>query len=444
MLSIIIKRLMFVFLMLLLPILFTLMSTPEVYAKYKPVKETPTMIDSNLTIERVFKGQFEPSSFAFLGNKILVLDRDRGIIKVVQDGLLHPEPALDVNVSTDNFRGLLGIAVYNQSKSLNTNSTVFLYYSESPSKDGSDEDINSNEEPLGNRVYKFDFINNRLVNPVLLFDLSASSPGPRHIGGVIAIGPDKNLYLSTGEGNGTFNKVYQNKAINQINGNEPDGRAGILRMSLDGGVVEPVILGHEFPLNHYYAYGIRNSFGYDWDPITGDLWDTENGPWYGDEINLVKPGFNSGWASVQGIWKPRGENIGDLEFDPQNLVTFNGKGEYSPPEFIWKDIVAPTAIKFLNSDKYGPELKNEIFVGAANTGTIYHFELNNDRKSLKLKGMLQDGIADSPIELTDDVTFAKGFGRVTDIEVGPDGYIYILSQQKKGERGAFIHKIVPK
>ena len=50
----------------------------------------------------------------------------------------------------------------------------------------------------------------------------------------------------------------------------------------------------------YYAYGIRNSFGMDFDPVTGNLWDTENGPSYGDEINLVEPGFNSGWQVVQG------------------------------------------------------------------------------------------------------------------------------------------------
>jgi hypothetical protein len=62
------------------------------------------------------------------------------------------------------------------------------------------------------------------------------------------------------------------------------------------------ILGNEYPLDLYYAYGIRNGFGMDLDPETGYLWDTENGPGFGDEINLVEPGFNSGWAKIQGIW----------------------------------------------------------------------------------------------------------------------------------------------
>ena len=58
------------------------------------------------------------------------------------------------------------------------------------------------------------------------------------------------------------------------------------------------ILGDISPLNLYYAYGIRNSFGIDFDPVTGNLWDTENGPAYADEINIVKPGFNSGYTPV--------------------------------------------------------------------------------------------------------------------------------------------------
>ena len=73
-------------------------------------------------------------------------------------------------------------------------------------------------------------------------------------------------------------------------------------MTVDGKAVGEGLLGHYKPLNMYYGYGIRNSFGIAFDPLTGNLWDTENGPGFGDEINLVIPGFNSGWLKVQGFW----------------------------------------------------------------------------------------------------------------------------------------------
>ena len=87
----------------------------------------------------------------------------------------------------------------------------------------------------------------------------------------------------------------------------------------------------------------------DFDPLSGSLWDTENGPWYGDEINLVEPGFNSGWKKVQGVWKPEGEQRGVLDLNP-DVIEFDGKGKYSEPEFIWNNSVGPSAVKFLNSD----------------------------------------------------------------------------------------------
>jgi hypothetical protein len=130
--------------------------------------------------------------------------------------------------------------------------------------------------------------------------------------------------------------------------------------------------------------GIWNSFGIDFDPITGKLWDTENGVIFGDEINLVEPGFNSGWNKIDGIWL-RGYPIEDTEDRVATnqtkglLVDFNGKGKYSSPEFTWFNDVGPTAIRFFNSDKLGNRYQDDIFVGDIMNGNIYHFELNKER-----------------------------------------------------------------
>jgi aldose sugar dehydrogenase len=140
----------------------------------------------------------------------------------------------------------------------------------------------------------------------------------------------------------------------------------------------------------YYAYGIRNSFGLDFDPVTG------NGPGFGDEINLVEPGFNSGWHKAQGMWQvtsyelldPTPEKKGFIDKkqifgDPDNLINFNKRGKYSSPELTWNITRGITSIKFLNSDKLGKQYENDMFVGDY-LGALYDFDLNTDRTQLEL------------------------------------------------------------
>jgi glucose/arabinose dehydrogenase len=395
----------------------------------------PVTVNPRLSVERIFTGHFEPSSMTFLApNDILVLDRDAGKVYRVTNGDMSG-PILDVNVGTDGYRGLLGVVVADEKEF----KRVFLYYTEARTHDGDDAAKNP-VNPLGNRLFRYDLVDNKLINPKLLLSLPAL-PGPRHAGGVVAIGPDKNIYLTIGDLDGTFRyKQYETMTQNYQNGSIPDGRSGILVVTQDGKPTGKYILGNLFPLNLYYAYGIRNSFGIDWDPLAGYLWDSENGPNFGDELNLVEPGFNSGWASVQGYWQPNVEKMGQLKLKPDNLVSFSGRGKYSAPEFAWLNPVAPSAIKFLDSKKYGPEYENDLLVGDANYGNIYDFNLDEQRMHLALSAKLSDKISNNIREL-DNVIFAKGFGKVTDIEIGPDGLLYVLSGQK---HITSIYRVIPR
>jgi aldose sugar dehydrogenase len=146
--------------------------------------------------------------------------------------------------------------------------------------------------PLGNRLYRYELVNNKLINPKLLLDLPAR--GSVHNSGKMIIGPNNDIYLVIGDVS-----ANQSQIKNFLNGSAPDGRGGILRITHNGKAIkkgdDANILGKKNPLNLYYAYGILNSFRIDFDPVTKKLWDTENGPRFGDEINLVNPGFNSGW-----------------------------------------------------------------------------------------------------------------------------------------------------
>jgi aldose sugar dehydrogenase len=376
-------------------------------------KGKPAVINPNLKIETVTTGLVLPTTMAFVGpDDMLVLEKNKGTVQRIVNGQMLDRPLLQVNVSSEVERGMLGIAV---SKDNQTGKPlVFLYFTES-----------EGGEPIASRLYRYELLNDTLVNPILLLDLPAV-PGPRHNSGNIIIGPDNNLYVSVGDLDG-----HITMAQNVKGGGWPDGSSAILRITQDGQALEGGVLGDNGIIKKYYAYGIRNSFGMDFDPVTNMVWDTENGPSYGDEINLIEPGFNSGWLEVQGMAPVDFNYSGDL-------VNFEGKGNYSDPEFVWTDTVGPTAIKFLHSDRLGKQYENDVFVSDITQGNIYHFDLDINRTQLVLEGALADRVSNNHTE-NEDIIFGEGFGGISDLEVGPyDGYLYIVSLGHGS-----IYRIVP-
>lgn len=240
------------------------------------------------------------------------------------------------------------------------------------------------------------------------------SPGPNHDGGIITFGPDGKLYVVIGDLN--RNGQLQNFPAGPV----PDDTSVIFRLNDDGTIPS----GNPFVaqggnLAKYFAYGIRNSFGMAFDSVTGRLWTTENGPLSYDEINLVQPGFNSGWEQIMGPDARSSQGIGDLFQVPGS--------QYSDPEFSWLNPVGPTAIVFFNSAQLGAEYQNDVFVGDINNGTLYRFKPNAARdRFVFVTPELADLVADNIQEL-DEVIFGLDFGGITDLKVGPDGLLYVVS-----------------
>jgi aldose sugar dehydrogenase len=389
----------------------------------------PTIHDPNLAVETVFEEINDSTNMAFLGpDDIVALEKITGKVRRIVNGNMLEKPLTDLNSYHQD--GLVGIAT---SQNQNGSKYVFLFLNEAPLKYGADVDDGEEAKQVnrslgydrqGDRLYRYELVGNNLSHQKLLLELPVPQPnkhlGGQHRGGEILAGPDDAIYVMIGDlDGGKYNE--KTKAQNYVDGTDPDGRAGILRLTQDGKPVGHGLLGNTYPLNLYYSYGIRNSFGMDFDPVTGNLWDTENGPDYGDEINLVEPGFNSGASVIEGMATKSDEL--------DNLVDFDGKGKYSDPEFVWTIPVAPTAIKFFKSDKFGEAYKNDMFVADWNNGNIYHFELNYNRSELVLNGSLVDKVADTPQELQ-DVIFGEGFEGITDLQVGPEGDLYALADGK--------------
>jgi len=387
---------------------------PSNFRGIQYVVAQPTLTkDPNLKVESIVSGLTFPTSMAFLdNNNILVLEKD-GNVRLVSNGQLQQQPVLQVSVDIRSERGLLGIAVMNNNNTSNNNATnskmVFLYYTESQ---GGGE--------LRNRVYRYEWNGQTLVNPKLILDLPAL-PGPNHNAGKLAIGPDNYLYAIIGE------LRHNGKLQNIKDGPDPDDTGVIFRVNpADGSAAKNNLFANdENPAMHrYYAYGIRNSFGIAFDPVTGNLWETENGENTYDEINLIKPGFNGGWKIVMG---PISRNNGVTESD---LVNFPGS-RYTDPVFSWLKPVAVTAIEFMKSSKLGATYQNNIFVGDYKNGNLYFFNANKNRTGIELDNSqqsmgLSDLVVDNKAELN-AVLFGSGFNSITDIKTGPDGLLYVLS-----------------
>jgi glucose/arabinose dehydrogenase len=368
----------------------------------------PTVVSSDFQLDKIVDGLSRPTGLTFLGpGEFIVIEEDTGMVKRITNGKIS-QTILDLDVSTDDSRGLIGIdSFHNRNKTF-----VFLYFTESSSHD--DEG-----EPLGNRLYRYELANDKsdLINPKLLLDLPAG-PGSMDNGGPVLVGPDNYVYLVVGQVQDDSDRGHETKAQNFENGPDADGTGGVHRITQDGKMVSSRILDSAGKMDTYFAYGIRNSFGIDFDPITGKLWLSENGVYTNDEINLIESGFNGGWKDVTGL-APSG-------FNNSGLVSFDGTGRYRDPKFVWNQTVAPTALLFLNSDSFGPAYKNDMFVGDYQFGRIYHFELNSERNGLQLNGTLADKVANSDLELQKTI-FGEGFGVPTDLEIGPDGMLYISS-----------------
>jgi glucose/arabinose dehydrogenase len=355
----------------------------------------PSLKDPNLKVETLVGGISFPTSMLFLDeNNIIVLEKD-GNVKLVKNGLLQPQPLLSLNVDNIGQRGLLGIERVGEN--------IFLY---ATVKDGQ----------VTNRIFKYTLAAGpELTHQDVFMDLPGT-PSTDDQGGKLAVSSDGYLYSVTG----TSHRVGKDQNIK--NGPDPDFSGAILKINPNDAspAANNPFQGNnpDDPLNWYQAYGIRNSFGLGMDPVTGTLWDTENGESSHDEINMIIPGFNSGWILAMGP-------ISDSGITQNDLVNFPNSN-YKDPVLSFKDPIGITDIEFFNSDKLGVEYANNAFVGDSEHENFYRFQLNEERTDFNLD---TPGLADRVVENDDlhSILFGKGFATITDIKTGPDGYLYVLS-----------------
>ncbi len=283
----------------------------------------PSLLDPNLAVRGVVSGLNQPIGMAFLGpNDFLVIEKASGQVKRCVNGVVTTV-VLDLPVNSASERGLLSIAL---DPGFPGNPYVYAYWSESST--GADSTVLGDTSLLGNRVDRFvwDASAQTLTFDQTLIRLRAYQadanhpPRGNHDGGVIRFGPDGKLYVYIGDvgRRGQMQNLPDgpgpagNTADDPFGGPEPDDAhltGVILRLNDDGTApkdnpffVAGALRGGEAGANlqKVFAYGVRNGFGFDFDPLSGDLWDAQNGDDTFTEINRVEPGANLGWIQVMG------------------------------------------------------------------------------------------------------------------------------------------------
>ena len=465
----------------------------------KPAAQSPlpTLTDPNLIVRQVIGGLDQPTSMAFIGpNEFLVLEKATGRVKHILNGALA-QIVLDLGVNNASERGLLGIALHPQFAS---NRFVYLYWSCSAPQGPSTFQVSAFTCPatpamgadtaeivsvplLGNRIDRFVWNGSTLQFDRNLFnlrsfqnDVSNGVPRGNHNGGVIRFGGDGKLYVIFGD-NGRRGQMQ-----NLINGASGDGSSDdlfggpgpdrphftgvILRLNDDGSAPtdNPFFalgagIGGDVGgnLQRIFAYGVRNSFGLAFDPVSGSLWDQQNGDDSFDELNRVTAGANLGWIQAMGPisrvaefkaiemalapgdlqqqrWAP--SQIADTPEQARSRLFMLQGAHYEDPVFSWKYAIAPAAIGFLRGDALGAQYANDLFVGASrptlDNGYLLRLDLSANRQEItsadaRLADRVADNTAKFDIGESETLRFGAGFGVGTDIQTGPNGNLYVVS-----------------
>jgi glucose/arabinose dehydrogenase len=477
-------------------------------------EDGPTVVDPNLQVRTVVGGLVTPSAIAFLGpNDFLVAEKNTGQVKRIVNGVVQ-SVVLDLSVNNASERGLLGLALH---PNFPANPSVYLYWSCRSTTPLDDDPFRPEEEvcsdasmfgppdtdnlllvPLrGNRVDRFVWNGSTLTYDQNLLMLRSfqndGAPDPpgqgdsqqparaNHDGGVLAFGPDGKLYVATGDlgRRGEMQNLEDGPTPptddDQFGGPEPDDEhlsGVILRVNPNGSTPtdNPFFTvgaerGGEAGANiqRLFAYGLRNTFGIAFDPVSGSLWDQQNADDAFDELNLVERGMNGGWIQIMGpvsriaqfkqieLTLPPsggipGAQLQQIRWPPTNLANTPAEAlsrlfalpgsHYSDPEFSWKFAVPPAAIGFLRGRALGPQYQNDLFAGAATPltagGYLFRFNLTGNRRKIAVDDpRLEDRVADNnakhDITESESLLFGSNFGVSTDIETGPNGNLYVVS-----------------
>jgi glucose/arabinose dehydrogenase len=337
-----------------------------------------------IRVSIVTKGLSHPWGLVFLPDRnMLVTERD-GRLRLIRDGVLDPKPIAGVpQVYAKQLSGLMDIALHPK---FSENRLVYLTYT----------------KPVGEKVTtalaRGRYDGGSLTDLRDIFVADSIDDG-RAAASRIVFAKDGSLYMTVG---GTFDERAQN----------PNSHGGkVLRLRDDGTTPQdnPFVARTGYK-PEIFSMGHRNALGLTIHPETGAVWENENGPNGGDEVNLILPGRNYGWPTVSYGRQYPGPRVSEHAW----------KEGMEEPLVVWLPSIGISGMVFYSGDKF-PAWKGNLFVGSMRTGELNysgHLErvvFNDKYEELRRESMLTDLRQ-----------------RIRDVRQGPDGLLYVLTEEEDG------------
>ena len=355
--------------------------TPTVDTGSTTVENAPAVPDAAVDVQVVARGLEHPWSLAFLPDgRMLVTERAGRLRLVATGGSLSAPLAGLPNVEDGGQGGLLDIAL---DPAFATNSVVYLSYSE-PGDGG-----------RGTSVARAVLRGDRLEDTTVILRQAPKLDSGNHFGSRLVFDRAGNLFVTSGDRMEWPNVQRLDR-----------GQGKVFRIRTDGGApADNPFVGRGDALPEVWSYGHRNAQGAALHPGTGELWEVEHGARGGDELNIVRAGRNYGWPVITLGINYNGLPIGDGLREQPGM---------EQPIHHWTPSIAPSGMAFYTADRF-PAWKGSLFVGALAHHKLVRLTLDGDRVVAE-EHLLED----------------RG-KRIRDVRAGPDGYLYLLTDEDDGE-----------
>ncbi len=336
--------------------------------------------DYKLRVEQLADGLENPWSVEFLPDGRILVSERPGYLRIISKGEVSRPVSGLPKIKAFGQGGLLDIAI---DPDFEKNQTIYLSYS-GPGSGG-----------VSTEVISARLVDHSLQDMRVIFTLAKKTSTGYHFGSRILFDRKGKLYISLGD--------RGDKDRSQ----DLDDHAGsLIRINKDGSVPDDnPFIGRSDVLPEIYTYGNRNMQGMDLHPDTGDIWTVEHGPQGGDELNLMQAGVNYGWPVITyGVNYVIGTKIGEGTH----------KEGMAQPVHHWVPSIATSGLMFYSGDKF-PAWKSNAFVSSLKFGQLARLELKDNKV------------------VHEERLFDGELGRIRDVKQGPDGYIYMVTDEQNGK-----------